>query len=234
MTITATLAGAISMLAQFGLFFGGGNNRNNPLGGIGALLMVFLAPLAAALVQMAVSRTREYEADKDGADDFGRADGAGLGAAARSRSIAQRTDQCPRPSAIRRWRISTSPTRSAGRAWTICSRPTRRSKTVSRRCSRSRPRWAATARGYRAAPRPDFTDAQQGNSGWRVPQFAKATIAGRAAPGAEFAETETGAGADAPARRRREAERRAQGGELLAPFAYGAAPMAATGRWPTG
>jgi heat shock protein HtpX len=71
MTITATLAGAISMLAQFGLFFGGGNNRNNPLGGVGALLMVFLAPVAAALVQMAVSRTREYEADKGGAEISG-------------------------------------------------------------------------------------------------------------------------------------------------------------------
>ncbi|WIY52806.1 zinc metalloprotease HtpX [Devosia sp. YIM 151766] len=67
MTITATLAGAISALAQFGLLFGGGNRRDNPLGGIGALLMVFLAPVAAMVVQMAVSRTREYEADKDGA-----------------------------------------------------------------------------------------------------------------------------------------------------------------------
>lgn len=71
MALTATVAGAISMLAQFGLFFGGGNNRNNPLGGIGALLMVFLAPLAAVLVQMAVSRTREYEADRDGAEISG-------------------------------------------------------------------------------------------------------------------------------------------------------------------
>jgi heat shock protein HtpX len=71
MTITATLAGAISALAQFGLFFGGGNNRNNPLGGVGALLMVFLAPLAAMVVQMAVSRTREYEADKSGAEISG-------------------------------------------------------------------------------------------------------------------------------------------------------------------
>ncbi len=71
MTITATLAGAISALAQFGLFFGGGNNRDNPLGGLGALLMVFLAPLAAMLVQMAVSRTREYEADKLGAEIAG-------------------------------------------------------------------------------------------------------------------------------------------------------------------
>jgi heat shock protein HtpX len=71
MTITATIAGAISMLAQFGLFFGGGNNRDNPLGGIGALLMVFLAPIAAMLVQMAISRTREYEADRDGAEISG-------------------------------------------------------------------------------------------------------------------------------------------------------------------
>jgi heat shock protein HtpX len=71
MTITATFAGAISALAQFGLFFGGGNNRDNPLGGIGALLMVFLAPLAAMVVQMAVSRTREYEADRVGAEISG-------------------------------------------------------------------------------------------------------------------------------------------------------------------
>lgn len=66
MTITATLAGAISMLAQFGLFFGGRNN-NSPLGAFGTIAMVILAPIAAMLVQMAVSRTREYEADKDGA-----------------------------------------------------------------------------------------------------------------------------------------------------------------------
>ena len=71
MTVTGTMAGAISMLAQFGLLFGGGNNRSNPLGGIGALLMVFLAPLAAGLVQMAISRTREYQADKDGAEISG-------------------------------------------------------------------------------------------------------------------------------------------------------------------
>lgn len=70
MTISATLAGAISMLAQFGLFFGGRNN-NSPLGGVGTLLMVFLAPVAAMVVQMAVSRTREYEADHDGAEISG-------------------------------------------------------------------------------------------------------------------------------------------------------------------
>jgi len=69
MTITATLAGAISMLANFALFFG--NNRNNPLGIIGTILVMVLAPLAATLVQMAISRTREYAADKLGAEICG-------------------------------------------------------------------------------------------------------------------------------------------------------------------
>jgi heat shock protein HtpX len=68
MTVTATFAGAISMLANFALFFGGSRER---LGLIGTLLMMFLAPLAAALVQMAISRTREYAADKAGAEICG-------------------------------------------------------------------------------------------------------------------------------------------------------------------
>jgi len=73
MTITATVAGALSMLANFALFFGGSsNNRNNPLGLIGTILIMFLAPMAAALVQMAISRTREYEADRIGAEICGR------------------------------------------------------------------------------------------------------------------------------------------------------------------
>ena len=67
MTITATIAGAISMLAQFGMFFGGGNRENNSTGLIGTLAMVILAPIAAMLVQMAISRTREYAADNMGA-----------------------------------------------------------------------------------------------------------------------------------------------------------------------
>jgi heat shock protein HtpX len=66
MTITATLAGAISMLANFAFFFGG-RDRNNPLGPIGSIAMMILAPLAAVLVQMAISRTREYSADRTGA-----------------------------------------------------------------------------------------------------------------------------------------------------------------------
>jgi heat shock protein HtpX len=74
-TITATIAGAISMLAQFGLFFGGGSrDSNNGLGLIGTVLMVILAPLAAMIVQMAISRTREYSADNLGARISGRPD----------------------------------------------------------------------------------------------------------------------------------------------------------------
>ncbi|MEZ5667799.1 MAG: zinc metalloprotease HtpX [Alphaproteobacteria bacterium] len=71
MTVTATVAGAISMLANFGLFFGGGNSRDNPLGGLGVLLVAILAPFAAMMVQFAISRSREYEADRIGAEICG-------------------------------------------------------------------------------------------------------------------------------------------------------------------
>ena len=71
MTITATLAGAISMLANFGMFFGG-NRNNNPLGTIGSIALMILAPLAAMVVQMAISRSREYAADRGGAEISGR------------------------------------------------------------------------------------------------------------------------------------------------------------------
>src|SRR5258708_1214778 len=71
MTITATIGGAIWMLAQFGLFFGG-NRDNNGLGLFGTLAMVILAPIAAMIVQMAISRTREYAADELGAQIAGR------------------------------------------------------------------------------------------------------------------------------------------------------------------
>ncbi|MFP5468181.1 MAG: zinc metalloprotease HtpX [Alphaproteobacteria bacterium] len=70
MTITATIAGAISMLANFAMF--SGDNRNNPLGIAGVLLLMVVGPMAAALVQMAISRGREYEADRNGAEICGR------------------------------------------------------------------------------------------------------------------------------------------------------------------
>ncbi len=69
MTITATIAGAITMLANFAMFFGG--NRNNGGGIIGAIAIMILAPMAAGLVQMAISRGREYEADRIGAEICG-------------------------------------------------------------------------------------------------------------------------------------------------------------------
>ena len=67
MTITATIAGAISMVAQFGAFFGGNRDNNHGPGIIGSIAMMILAPLGAMLVQMAISRTREYAADDLGA-----------------------------------------------------------------------------------------------------------------------------------------------------------------------
>ncbi|MDX9706430.1 MAG: zinc metalloprotease HtpX [Azospira sp.] len=70
-TISATMAGAISMLANFAMFFGGRGSdgrSSNPLAGI---LVMFLAPLAASLIQMAISRAREFEADRGGAEISG-------------------------------------------------------------------------------------------------------------------------------------------------------------------
>jgi heat shock protein HtpX len=69
MTMTATIAGAIAMLANFGLFFGGRSSRQNMLATLAA---VFLAPFAAMIVQMAISRTREYGADRAGAEISGK------------------------------------------------------------------------------------------------------------------------------------------------------------------
>jgi len=69
MTITATLAGAIGFLSQFAFFFG--RDSRNPMGALGTILVMILAPLAAMLVQMAISRTREYSADRAGAEIAG-------------------------------------------------------------------------------------------------------------------------------------------------------------------
>ena len=69
MTITAVIAGAIGMLANFAFFMG---DRRNPLGLVGVLLVTLLAPIAAMLVQAAISRSREFEADRAGAELTGR------------------------------------------------------------------------------------------------------------------------------------------------------------------
>ena len=65
------VAGAIAALANFAMFFGGGDDRERPGGIIGTLALMILAPMAAGLVQMAISRGREYEADRVGAEIAG-------------------------------------------------------------------------------------------------------------------------------------------------------------------
>jgi heat shock protein HtpX len=97
MTIVATLAGAISMLGNFAFFFGGNRNENNSFGIVGVLVAMIVAPFAAMIVQMAVSRTREYEADRRGAEICGHP----LWLAAALNKIARSADRIPNPDAER-------------------------------------------------------------------------------------------------------------------------------------
>lgn len=70
-TISATMAGAISALANFAMFFGGRSENGRPANPVVGILVALLAPLAASLIQMAISRGREYEADRGGAEISG-------------------------------------------------------------------------------------------------------------------------------------------------------------------
>ena len=70
-TISATLAGAISAVANVAMLFGGRNDEGRPANPLAAMLFALLAPLAAAVIQMAISRAREYEADRGGAEVSG-------------------------------------------------------------------------------------------------------------------------------------------------------------------
>lgn len=94
-TVAATMAAAIVMLSRFGFFFGGGRDRGGAAGG---LLMLILAPLAAMLVQMAISRAGEYRADRTGAEISGRP-GALASALRRLEEGARRTPMDVNPSA---------------------------------------------------------------------------------------------------------------------------------------
>ncbi|WP_192384790.1 zinc metalloprotease HtpX, partial [Mesorhizobium silamurunense] len=97
MTIVATLAGAISMLGNFAFFFGGSRDNNNPFGFVGVLVAMLVAPFAAMIVQMAVSRTREYEADRRGAEICGHP----LWLASALDKIARAAERIPNPNAER-------------------------------------------------------------------------------------------------------------------------------------
>ncbi len=99
MTIAATIGGAISMLAQFGFLFGGGSRdgENRGFGIFGMLAMMILAPLAAGLIQMAISRSREYAADRLGAIISGHP----LWLASALRKISRAAEQIPNEAAER-------------------------------------------------------------------------------------------------------------------------------------
>ena len=167
MTITTTLAGAISMLAQFGLFFGGGNNRNNPLGGVGALLMVFLAPLAAAMVQMAVSRTREYEADRGGAEISGEP----LALASALAKIANAHDTTVNIAAERNPAMAhlyiSNPLRGAGTDNLFSTHPA----TENRIAELQKIAAELGETSYSQPPHAEFASSPD-NPGWRVPPFS--------------------------------------------------------------
>lgn len=70
-TVSATMAGAISALANFAVFFGGRDSEGRPANPIASIAVALLAPLAASLIQMAISRAREFEADRGGAEICG-------------------------------------------------------------------------------------------------------------------------------------------------------------------
>ena len=93
-SIAATLAAAITLIARFALFFGGGDRRGNIFS---TLLMLILAPIAAFLIQMAISRAREYVADRDGAEICGNP-GALASALGRLQSGAERVPMQGDPS----------------------------------------------------------------------------------------------------------------------------------------
>ena len=70
-TISATVAGAISSIAQFGMFFGGNRDQEGHSSGLSGILVMILAPIAAMLIQFAISRAREFEADRGGSEISG-------------------------------------------------------------------------------------------------------------------------------------------------------------------
>ena len=177
MTITATLAGAISALAQFGLFFGGGNNRDNPLGGVGALLMVFLAPLAAGLVQMAISRTREYEADRGGAEISGQPMALASALVKISNAAGHTVNVGAERNPAMAHMYIVNPLRGIGTDNLFATHPA-----VENRIAELQK--IASEMGPSRTPEPVHPDfAPRGDSGvWRVPQFSDSAEPGRKGP----------------------------------------------------
>ena len=175
MTITATIAGAISMLAQFGMFFGGNRDNNNGMGIIGTVAMMILAPLAAMLVQMAISRTREYAADRMGAEIVGEPRYLASALARLENAAHQIPNEAAEPTP--RPRTCSSSTRCRVSAWTACSRRIRLRKIASPRWSSLRSRWAR-----RLSP----AHAASGGAGAAVRHAVRGAAVRAAVPGADF------------------------------------------------
>ena len=125
------------------MFFGGNRDNNHGLGVIGAIAMMILAPIAAMLVQMAISRSREYEADGSAPKSSGN-----RVARLRAAKIAGAAHQRPQLEAERNPATAhmfiINPLSGAA-AWTICSRPIPRPRTASPRCSSSPQSWVLAA-----------------------------------------------------------------------------------------
>jgi heat shock protein HtpX len=120
-SVAAAVAGIVTSLAQFALFFGGGDRRNaNPIAG---LLLAFLAPLAATMIQLAISRTREFDADEDGS----RLTGDPLALASALRKLEAGTKARPLPQVQQLENVShlmiANPFRGAGMARLFTTHP---------------------------------------------------------------------------------------------------------------
>ena len=130
-SVAATLAAAIMMISRFAMFFGGSGNGRDDRGGsnpFALMATIILAPLAAMLIQAAISRSREYDADAGGAAIAGGPQGL-VSALRRSRSASKQFRSTP----TRRRRTCSSSSRSARRACSASSARTRRPRSASRR-----------------------------------------------------------------------------------------------------
>ncbi len=142
MTVAATIAGAISSIVNLGLMFGGGRDRPNV---VVTLLLVLVAPLAAAVIQMAISRSREYAADRLGAEICGQP--LWLASALDKIAVASPICRTRRPRRDPPRRRSSSSILSPDGGWTGSSRPIPPPRTAS-------PPWSSWRSRLASSPRP--------------------------------------------------------------------------------
>ncbi|MCV3208051.1 zinc metalloprotease HtpX [Mesorhizobium sp. YC-39] len=166
MTIVATLAGAISMLGNFALFFGGSRDNNNPFGFVGVLVAMLVAPFAAMIVQMAVSRTREYEADRRGAEIVGNP----LWLASALDKIARGAERIPNPDAERNPAMAhlfiVNPLSGERMDSLFSTHPNTDNRIAALQAMAREMRGSETQVSPRQAPSPRQTDEQQPSGPW--------------------------------------------------------------------